>query len=418
MTIWILALVCVGLASYAGFARGVIRVAMSLLGILLGLLLAPLLGPWLVPVMRAMISNVLLADALAPLAVFLIITIGFKAGAGAIHGKIETFFRYKTTDTKLLHFERLMARLGASLGLLNGTLYFYVLCTVLYVSGYLTTQITTQENTNFATRLINQVSAELNASGMQRAIVAIDPMPPAYYDAADIVGHIYHNRLLMSRLGSYPFFLGMAERVEIQDIAGDPQLSQLLQTEATAGELLAHPKIKALLSNAAIIDSLQQLDVSDLKIYIETGESPKYQPTRILGRWSFDISATVDQIRLTQPTITPKRMLELNRELGTFFLDASFTATTDGQVFVKASPPLPLQPVQPGQPIIAAVAAPQKNVATGTWTETGGTYSVTLTVTEPNPTYQMLTGTAKVRFVDRTLVLDFNQLVIGFSLEQ
>lgn len=135
MTIWILALLCVGLAAYAGYARGVIRVAMSMVGILLGLLLAPLLGPLLAPVMRMVISNVLLADALAPLAVFLIISLGFKAGAAAIHNKVEVFFRYKTTDTRLLHFERLMARLGACLGLLNGTLYFYVLCTVFYVAG-------------------------------------------------------------------------------------------------------------------------------------------------------------------------------------------------------------------------------------------------------------------------------------------
>ena len=57
MTIWILALLCVGLASYAGFARGIIRAAMSLLGILLGLLLAPLLGPLLVPVVVAVSCN-------------------------------------------------------------------------------------------------------------------------------------------------------------------------------------------------------------------------------------------------------------------------------------------------------------------------------------------------------------------------
>ncbi len=414
MTIWILALLCVGLASYAGFARGIIRVAMSMFGILLGLFLAPLLGPLLAPVLRAMISNVLLADALAPLAVFLIVTIGFKLGAGAIHNKVEVHFRYKTTDTKLLHFERLMSRLGACLGLLNGTLYFYVLCTVFYVAGYLTTQITIAENTTFATKLINRVSADLNTSGMQRAIVAIDPMPPAYYDAADIVGHLVHNRLLMSRLSRYPFFLSMAERPEIQEIASDPQVSELLQTESTARELLAHPKINALLSNAAIIDGLKQLDVADLKTFIETGKSPKYEPTRILGRWNFDISATVEQIRRAQPNITPKRMLELNRELGTFFLEASFTATTDGQVFIKAVPPAP---VQPGQPLTAMVAGPQKSVGSGTWTESGGNYSVTLTANEPNPTYQLLKGTAKVRFAENALLLDFGELVLGFSVD-
>jgi hypothetical protein len=416
MTIWILALLCVGLAGYAGYARGIIRVAMSLLGILLGLVLAPVFGPTLAPLMRMAISNVLLADALAPLAVFLMVTIAFKVGAASIHNKVEYHFRYKTTDTKLLHYERLIARLGASLGLLNGTLYFYVLCTVFYIAGYLTTQITTAENATVGTRLINHVSAELNGSGMEKAIVAIDPMPPAYYDAADILGHVYHNRLLMSRLSRYPYFLSLAERPELQDIASDPQASELLQTSATVGEILAHPKIKALLNNAAIIDELKQLDVADLKVFVETGESPKYAPTRILGRWAFDISASLEQTRLAQPGMSARRSLELNRELGAAFLDASFTATTDGQVFLKSVPPAP--PLQPGQPIQPFVPGPQKNVATGTWSETGGSYTVTTTPSDPHPLYQFLNGPARVRFVDQALFLQFtNNVVLGFGME-
>lgn len=416
MTIWILALLCVGLASYAGFARGVIRVAMSLVGILLGLLLAPVLGPLLSPVMRAMISNVLLADALAPLAVFLIISIGFMLGGGTIHNKVEVFFRYKTTDTKLLHFERLMARMGACLGLLNGTLYFYVLCTVFYVAGYLTTQITTEENTTWAARLINRVSADLNASGMQRAIVAIDPMPPAYYDAVDVAGHIFHNRLLMSRLSRYPYFLNLAEQPEFQEIAGDPQVSQLLQTESTAQQLLAEPKIKALLANATIIDGLKQLDVADLKVFIETGKSPKYEAVRILGRWSFDLATTVEQVRLAQPSITPKDMLELNRRLGVAFLEATFTAAPDGQVLVKAVPPAAA--TAPGQPTPPpGFAAAPKTVATGTWSEAGGTYSVTLTPADPSPLYQMLNASGKVRVLGDSLVLEAGGSVLGFSID-
>lgn len=415
MTIWLMALLCVGLAGYAGYARGIIRVAMSLFGILLGLLLAPMLGPVLAPVMRMMISNVLLADVLAPLAAFLIVSIGMKAVAAAVHNKVEVHFRYKATDTKLLHYERVISRLGGSLGLLNGTLYFYVLCTALYVAGYLTTQVTTEENATNATKFINRVSADLNASGMQRAIVAIDPMPPAYYDLADIAGHIFHNRLLMSRAGRYPFFLGLAERPEIQDIAADPQANELIQTEATLGKILAHPKIKALLNNAAIIDELKQLDAADLKIFVETGKSPKYEPTRILGRWSFDISATLKQTRLAQPNITPKRMLELTRELGAAFLEASLVATTDGRVFIKASPPTP--PLQPGQPVPAVVAAPVQNVGTGTWTEAGGAYTVTIATIDSHALYQFLKGTAKVRFLESSALLEFGDKVLGFTLE-
>lgn len=421
MTIWILALLCVGLAGYAGYARGVIRVAMSLLGILFGLLLAPVFGPLLAPLMRAVISNVLLANALAPLAVFLIITIAFKAGGAAIHNKVEVYFRYKTTDTKLIHFERLMARMGGALGVLNGTLYFYVLCTALYVAGYLTTQITTPENTTFSTKLINRASADLNASGMQKAIVAIDPMPKAYYSAADIVGDIFHNRLLMSRLSSYPFFLSLAERPEIQEIASDPEAIELIQTESTVGQILAQPKVKALLSNAALMDELKKLDVADLKVFVETGKSPKYEPIRILGRWTFDISSSLEQTKLAQPGASAKRMLELNRSLGTAFLDATLVATTDNQIFIKAVPPAPLP--APGQRVVQPiVSGPQENVATGSWAESGGSYTATFETANSNPFYEFLKGTAKVRLANDELLLDYGlesgEIVLAFSKEE
>ncbi|HAV63515.1 MAG TPA: hypothetical protein DCY13_14250, partial [Verrucomicrobiales bacterium] len=307
MTIWILALLCAGLAAYAGFARGVIRAATSLIGILLGLWLAPVLGAPLTPLMRALVSNVLLADALAPLAVFLIVSIGFKAAGQAVHKKVEVHFRYKATDTRLLHFERLMARMGAALGLLNGTLYFYVLCTVIYVGGYLTTQLTTPENETAGTALVNRVAADLNASGMHKAIVAIDPMPQAYYDAADIVGQVHHDPLLMSRVSRYPAFLGLAERPEFQDIGSDPQVLELLTTHSSLGELTAHPKIRALLNNAAIIDEARQIDTADLKEFVETGKSPKYEPIRILGRWTFDLTLSLEQTFLAQPGMRARR---------------------------------------------------------------------------------------------------------------
>lgn len=413
MTIWILALLCVGLAGYAGYSRGVIRAAMSLLGILMGLLLAGALGPLLAPLMRKVINNALLADASAPLIVFLLITFAFKGLAQVVHNKVEVHFKYQETDTKLLHWERLMARMGGGLGVLNGTLYFYVLCAAFYVAGYMTTQITSPENETFGSKIINKVASDINASGMQKAIVAIDPMPQSYYDASDIVGYLHHNPLLISRVSRYPAFLSLAERPEFQEISNDPQVNELIQTHSSVGELLAHPKIKALMANPAIVDGVKALDVADLKAFVETGKSQKYELIQILGRWDFDYNASMDQIRVANPSIRAKQVQSLGLQLSAAFSDSTFTATTDNQAFIKSIPPPPVS--QPGQPPQAAPMGPPIRVASGSWSESGGIYSVKFPTVDGHPLYEVLKAPAKVRFLNDTILLEFGEIVLAYT---
>ncbi len=413
MTIWILALLCVGLAGYAGYARGVIRAAISLLGILVGLMLAGAVGPLLAPLMRKMIDNALLADASAPLVVFLLITFAFKGVAQMVHNKVEVHFKYKETDTRLRHWERLMARMGGGLGILNGTLYFYVLCTVFYVVGYMTTQITTDENETFGSKVINKVAADINASGMVNAIVAINPMPQSYYDTCDILGHLHHNPLLISRVSRYPAFLSLAERPEFQEISNDPQVNELILTHTSIGELLAHPKIKALMANPAIVDELKSLDVADLKAFVETGKSEKYELIQILGRWNFNYNESMDQIRVANPSMRAKQMQLLGLQLNAAFSDSTFTAATDNQAFIKSIPPPPVS--QPGQPAQPAVTGPPRKVASGTWSGNGGVYAVNFTSVDGHPFYEALKAPAKVRFLNNTILLEFGEIVIAFN---
>ena len=109
-------------------------------------------------------------------------------------------------------------------------------------------------------------------------------------------------------------------------------------------------------------------------------------------------------------------MLELNRELGTAFLEARFTAAPDGQAFIKSVPPPP--PLKPGQPIPLPTASPQKSVATGKWSQSGADYTVNFTSADPHPLYQFLKSPAKVRFQERTLLMELGNVVIAFTAEQ
>ena len=222
-----------------------------------------------------------------------------------------------------------MARMGGGLGVLNGTHYFYVLSAAFYVAGYMTTQITTPENETLSSKIINKVAADINASGMEKAIVAIDPMPQSYYDAADVLGYLHHNPLLISRVSRYPAFLSLAERPEFQEISNDPQVNELIQTHSSVGELLAHPKIKALMANPAIVDDLKSIDVADLKVFVETGSSPKYELIQILGRWDFNYQQSIDQIRIANPSFRAKQLQLIGQQLSVAFGDATFTATSE-----------------------------------------------------------------------------------------
>jgi len=85
-----------------GYRQGVVRVAFSLVGIIVGALLAVPLSKPIKPVLMAVgVKNPTLVWALAPLIVFLIISILFKLAAFAVHHKIDVYFKYKAGDLRL-----------------------------------------------------------------------------------------------------------------------------------------------------------------------------------------------------------------------------------------------------------------------------------------------------------------------------
>src|SRR5215471_9928809 len=146
MTIWLLALLWLGILAGLGFRQGAIRVAFSLLGILLGVLLAAPLGKLIKPLIMAVgVKNPMILGPLAPLLAFIVISLIFKGIALAVHQKVDVYFKYDAGDLRLALWERLNHRLGLCLGLVNGVLYALVLAFVLYAFSYWTFQIATSE---------------------------------------------------------------------------------------------------------------------------------------------------------------------------------------------------------------------------------------------------------------------------------
>src|SRR4051812_19949132 len=228
MTIWLLALLWLGMLAGLGWRQGAIRVAFSLLGILLGVLLAAPLGHLIKPLLMAVgLKNPMLVGPLAPLLAFIVISLIFKGIALAVHQKVDVYFKYQAGDLRLALWERLNRRLGLCLGIFNGVLYFVLLSWAMYSLSYWTVQAATAEQQPTTLNVLNRLGKDLDATGMSKVARSIDRLPESYYETADVVGLVYNNALLEARLARYPAFLTLAEKPEFQDIANDAQFTEM-----------------------------------------------------------------------------------------------------------------------------------------------------------------------------------------------
>src|SRR5206468_1574447 len=112
-------------------------------------------------------------------------------------------------------------------GLGAACVYLVLVGLLIYVAGYLTVQVTGEENVPTTLQLLNTARTDLHTTGLDKMVAKFDPTPPAFYEAADVVGLIYRNPLLQSRLSGYPALLPMEERTEFQELAADKEFIEL-----------------------------------------------------------------------------------------------------------------------------------------------------------------------------------------------
>ena len=112
----------------------------------MGALLAGPLGKLIKPLLVMFgLKTPPLAWVLAPLVVFVLISIIFKVAAHMVHQKVDVHFKYHAGDLRLALWERLSRRLGLCLGLVNGALYLILLSFVIYAFSYWTFQMATSD---------------------------------------------------------------------------------------------------------------------------------------------------------------------------------------------------------------------------------------------------------------------------------
>jgi len=371
MTIWLLALVLLASLAALGYRQGAIRVGISFVGILFAAGLAPVLGRLLRPVLMAVgLKNPVLVWALGPLIVFIVISALFKVAALMVHQKVDVYYKYHAGDLLLALWERLNARLGLCLGLLNGAAYLILISFIIYCFSYWTVQIATSDDDPRLVKILNRLGKDLQSSAFISVARALDGLPESYYDAADVAGIILNNFWSEARLVRYPGLLALGERQEFQDLGHDDEFSKLRASRAPVSQVLAYPKVQAIVNNQDLLNLIWTTmapDLKDLRTFLETMRSPKYDSEPIYGRWNLDVNSALRVYLQAKPNLPSAERQKVKNWMATQFAKTILIAMPGGQAVFKNRPR-----VAPGAP--PAVAAP---VEQGKWQRTDGKYQLT-----------------------------------------
>ena len=339
MTIFLLAIVLLGCVALAGYSFGVIRASFSLVGLLLATLLAFPIGHLLAKPLGLLFKDPIYHWMAGPITAFIIVLALVKAAGMSVNQKVDMWYKYKAGDIRLGLWNRLNPRLGLCVGLINGTIYLVLICLVIFIYSYFTTQVTINGNASIWVRMVNTMGRDVESTGMVKIVAALDPMPADYYTAADVVGLIYHNDLLESRLSRYPAFLSLGERPEFQAIADDAAFAEVrMKQPSFFSDVLGNEKAQAIVNNPELllaIWSAARPNLNDLLNFLHTGTSATFDSEKILGRWSFDINGALREIKRSKPTLTPLEMARLRAILVASFTKTTLTAAPDKQVFIK-----------------------------------------------------------------------------------
>jgi hypothetical protein len=380
-----------------GYYGGPIRVACSLLGLIFGALLAVPLSPLtkkLLPLFG--LHHPVWQLFMPALIAFLIVLIAFKILGNVLHRKLSIFYKYKKDDKAYYRWQRMYSRTGLCLGLVNGAVYFFLLMLPIYIAGYFTTEVAQGAQDPSSVQNITKLRQEMQSMKVDHVLAGYDPTPKKTYEAADIVGLVMHNPLLESRLAHYPPFLTLGERQEFKDVANDVQLQQMIQSQASIGDILKNPKVQALTTNTAITDEISQLvgnDLDDLSEYLRTGHSPKYDPQSILGVWKIDRDATFIQQKRKLKDPTPLNVLKLRNSVMPAINGLNLTVTTDHNFIIKKDTGNGLQ-----------------TIGTGTWKKEGDSYQINLPGNQPDNAEVEIKG-------DDQLLMPRSGLIMVFSKE-
>lgn len=341
MILWILALIVLACVGVVGYYQGAVRVACSFVGLLIAAPLAVPLSAAVKPIFRLMgVDHPVSLAIVAPIIVFIVLMAGVKAGALALHKRIDTHFKYRASDTEQLLFERFQQRVGVAISVANGFIYIVLLSIVFYIWGYFSVQLSTAENRGLVTKIVTQLAKDIQSTKMGKAISSFVPAPEKYYDSVDILGDIYQNPELKMRLASYPAFMGLAEGSDFVALGKDKDFQKdwmQMNPRPRLKKFLSNEKIQPLVEKPGFYTNVLGLlnnDLKDFKTYLESGKSPKYDDQIFLGYWYYNFSTTLQRAQRGKLNMAPLEKIKLRQTLGVW-TNAILTVYADNKVSLK-----------------------------------------------------------------------------------
>lgn len=242
MTIWLLALLLLACSAAAGYRQGRFARASPFSASSSRRCCVCRSATLIAPAFKFVgVVNPILQWVLPPFVVFVVLLTLFKMGGFMAHQKVDVYYKYKAGDLRLALWERLNARLGACVALLNGAAYLVLLCFVIQAVSYWTVQVASGEEDSRAQRLVSQMGRDLQSTGMARVAGAVDSLPVSYYDAADLAGTLYQNPMCEARLLRYPGFLSLGETPEFQTLGQDSGFADMRVKQTPLREVMQCP---------------------------------------------------------------------------------------------------------------------------------------------------------------------------------
>lgn len=393
MIMWIAALLLVVATVGIGYRQGAIRASFTFIGLLVAAVLAIPFGPmfaWIFPLIG--FKSPLAPKFGAPVIAFFAVSLVFKGIAAFVHRKVEYHYRYHRDDASRAVWEVMMKRVGACVGALNGLVYFVVFALLVSVFGYTTIQIGGNESNSTTLSFLGKSADDLKATQMDKVVAPFNPAPTNYFDTADTLGLLYHNRNLIDRVGNYPIFAAMAQQPIYKTLGADKELQTLIKNKGSFEEIMANPTVSEVVSNTDLVKIVLEMDVLDFKEFLETGVSPKFSQEKLLGRWRYDLAESIRLNKALKPDVAASTWFRVKNELVERFDDSVFTAFHDNTAkFMittnmdgRASPMYNLPPVRLPNGRVVTNSAPRwamtnaLSSATGKWSGSAPNYLITL----------------------------------------
>jgi len=123
----------------------------------------------------------------------------------------------------------------------------------------------------------------------------------------------------------------LAERSDIQDLINDKDFLEALNKKLPVLDLLNNPRTLVFLNTPDLAQALLTIDLKDLREYLQSGKSAKYDSFNILGRWDLDPEQVIVQTKKAKPDITSSEMGVLKKMLSTLAAGTYFKAFYDNK---------------------------------------------------------------------------------------